>query len=541
MKVERGIDLYKVLIVDDEVLARVGIKSFVQWNEAGFEVVGEAENGEKALALIHKLQPDIVITDIHMPVMNGIELIKAAKAENLSVKFVVLSAYNDFEYVKEAMKLGASDYILKLEMESDTLTELLNHLKEKIMLENALQSEKEKFSMRSKENISAIKEKLFKEMVFGHKYSNAEFKEQLERLHIELPQHHLGCMILHPDNKGRFDKKDIKDVYLLDFAIMNIINEILIDYQYGVVFCSQPEEYVIIFSAGEGQGNNQSFKISDMDRIIRRFLKEYLNISVSIGISNVYQKYSNLQSTYQEALYAVNQSFNYPPGSTIEYRNCIPNPGTEDISIKLDLKELEKQLEATDLTGIETIFLKITNYLHGAAAQITREYLKATCAALLLIITSYLDGHSIGKRESWNLDPYKQLEELKTHADYIAWIEHLKALLLEALEQTEQPKRMIGKAMQFVNQYYMENISLETTAEHIHISANYLSAMFKKEAGINFIDYVTNVRIEAAKKLIKAQKYKIYEVSQLVGYENEHYFSRVFKKVTGMSPIKFRG
>ncbi|MNW37732.1 putative response regulatory protein [compost metagenome] len=534
--------MHKVLIVDDEVLARVGIKSFVQWNEAGFEVVGEAENGKKAFAMIMDLQPDIVITDIHMPVMNGIELIKAVKKENIPVEFLVLSAYDDFEYVKEAMRLGANDYILKLEMEPKALTELLNKLREKIETEHTKKTA-EKYFMRSKENISTIQEKLFKEMVFGHKYRNDEFEGKLKEIQITLPGQNLICLVLNLDNKGRFDKRNTKDVYLLDYAIMNIINEVLVDYQYGVVFCSRPEEYIIIFSAGEEKNLDQyDQKVAELERLIKRFLKEYLNISVTIGVSNFFQEYVKLPIAYQQALYAVNQNFNLPRGSTIRYKDIIPESSEDDdLSLDLDLKNLERQFEAADVLGIGNSFDMMINYFLVDAKKITREHLKATCAALIFMINSYLDKYKMEKGKLWEIDPYKQLEELKTQRDFISWIEQLKVKLLNELDHADEPKRMIAKAKQFVNRNYMEEISLESVSKYINFSANYFSAVFKKETGTNFIDYVTNVRIEAAKRLLTEQKYKIYEISQMVGYENEHYFSRVFKKITGVSPKRFNG
>ncbi|UKS28167.1 response regulator [Paenibacillus sp. HWE-109] len=533
--------MYKVLIVDDEVLARVGIKSFVQWEEAGFEIVGEAENGKKAFAMIKDLKPDVVITDIHMPVMNGIDLIKTVKEEKIPVNFIVLSSYNDFEYVKEAMKLGADDYILKLEMEPESLNELLNTLKEKIEAEHTRKSEEDIHVKHTKENISTIKEKLFKDMVFGNKYRNEEFKERLKAIQMELPQKNLFCIVLHLDNKGRFNKRDVKDGYLLDFAILNIINEILSDFRYGNVFCSQPEEYVIIFSEGKEENRDRmNEKLAQMERLIKRYLKEYLNINVSIGISDVFQEYVKLQVAYQQALYAVNQNFNFQIGSAIRYTEIVPRSVATDLSIKIDFKDLERQLEAADVEGIQNCFDIIINSFLGAAASLTREYLRATCAALVLIINSYLDESGVEKGELWQADPYKQLEELKTQKDFISWIEKLKNTLLEVFKQTDESKRMIVKAKQFIIKYYMEDISLDSVAEHISISPNYLSTVFKKETGHNFIDYLTNARIEAAKKLLKEQKYKIYEISKMVGYENEHYFSRVFKKITGMSPIKFK-
>ncbi|MNB95587.1 putative response regulatory protein [compost metagenome] len=533
--------MHKVLIVDDEVLARVGIKSFVQWNEAGFEVVGEAENGKKALAMIIDLKPDIVITDIHMPVMNGIELIKAVKEKNIQVEFLILSAYDDFEYVKEAMRLGANDYILKLEMEPKALTELLDKLREKIEAEPTKKTAEDYF-MHSKENLSTIQEKLFKEMVFGHKYRNDEFERKIKEIQITLPRHNLICLVLNLDNKGRFDKRNTKDVYLLDYAIMNIINEILIDFHYGVVFCSRPEEYIIIFSAGEEKKDDQSNqKVTELERIIKRFLKEYLNISVTIGVSNFFQEYVKLPIAYQQALYAVNQNFNLPRGSTIRYKDIIPMAKDEDLSLELDLKNLERQFEAVDVAGIGNSFDMMINYFLETTDKITREHLKATCAALVFIINSYLDEYKMDKGKLWGTDPYKQLEELKTQKDFISWIEQLKVKLLNDLDHTDEQKRMIAKAKQFVNRNYMEEISLDSVSKYINISANYFSAVFKKETGTNYIDYVTNVRIEAAKRLLIEQKYKIYEISQMVGYENEHYFSRVFKKITGVSPKKFNG
>jgi two-component system response regulator YesN len=152
--------LYRIIIADDEILARVGIKSLIPWREHGYELIGECENGKKAYDMAKELLPDIIVTDIKMPVMNGIELIRALKAENKDIKFIVLSSYDDFEYVKEAMKLGAEDYILKLQMEPEGLLKVLQNVCNKIVQEK---NEKR----RKNDNMPLMQEKFLKDLIFG--------------------------------------------------------------------------------------------------------------------------------------------------------------------------------------------------------------------------------------------------------------------------------------------------------------------------------------------------------------------------------------
>jgi len=530
------------MIVDDEILARVGIKSLISWEEHGFLLVGEAENGKKALEMVKDLSPDIIITDIKMPQLNGIGLIKSLKELKSPAKFVVLSSYDDFEYVKEAMKVGAEDYILKLEMEPDKLLDILNRVKEKITQERnekiAIQEEKRQYHV----SMPVLKEKFFKDLVCGVINKDAEIEERLRFLGIVLPEKNLLCMVMLVDNRDIYNKYTEEDEHLLTFSINNVAQEILSECGYGYVFATKPMEFSIVYSVESITPMNDFYEnIARLTNKLKSALKNYLNVSVSIGISNIHKDYSHIRLAYRQALEAARKSFIMPRGSTIMYQDISRYTEEGSTSFAEELKLLERAFNAADISKINLAFKLIEQKLTGCTS-ISKELLKGMCYTAVFVIHSFMEEYGVPIDSLWtsNDEPYKQIEQLMVLSDFIQWLENLRKKVLEVLQLMADSNSIVVKAKQYINENYNKDISLNLLANRLNVSSNYLSNLFKKDTGVNFIDYLTGVRIGRAKELLKTSDSKIHEIGESVGYDNIHYFSKIFKKVTGVTPQQFR-
>lgn len=536
--------MYKVLIVDDEILARVGIKSLIRWHDHGFEIVGECENGKKAYSLSREVLPDIIITDIKMPVMGGIDLIRALKNEGSNVKFVVLSSYDDFEYVKEAMRLGAEDYILKLQMEPDSLLKVLADVCRKIEQEEKERSKNTRIEKHINENIPILKEKFLKDLLFGTEINEHALEEKFQVYGITLNSKNLACMIIRIDNMESNDNYPKHELHMRKFSISNILEDILMNYGGGYTCYTGPHLYAIIWSAENGA--NESYIYRSIDRMtkdIQEFLKDSMNLTTSIGVSNIHQGYLNISNAHREALEAINKNFVYPAGSIVKYseiKNILSDKNIT-IPLEMELNDLENSLKACDLESIGEAFDHLKQKL-TELGNVSKKNLNGICHILIFIVNVFIQDNDVSPKDIWHEEesPYSQVEKLIVLNDFINWITGLERDIGVVLDENRYNKAIILKAKKFIKKHFCEDISLKMVSEHLGLSPGYFSRFFSKETGESFVDYVTCLRVHYAKELLRTTKYKVYEVSELVGYENQHYFSRIFKKITGVSPVDYK-
>lgn len=533
--------MYKVLVVDDEILARVGIKSIIPWNELGFEYVGECENGQKALEISREVKPDIIITDIKMPVMNGIELIRAVKSEKIGSKFIVLSSYDDFEYVKEAMQLGAEDYVLKLQMEPESLLKVLTDVCRKVDQERMVSQRGEFGQMQLKRDIPALREMLMKELMLGTERDEETIAECIRESGLLLKPQNIICLAIKVEN-FQMDSSD-GNINLLIQSITNIAEEMIQNYGYGYVSRNSMDTFILVCSLNDRENGGSAEKtVERLTRDIRDFLRDTMNLTVFMGVSNVYQSYRDIKHAYREVVKTAGKDIVYSSDGVIHYNSIknLPDKGS-GIPLEINLNELDNSLRAFDTQRIEASF----NIIKSAISEMgyaSKRYLDGVCHIMIFIINMFIQENHISPNDIWGKDqnPYRQIELLGTLEDFTDWILNVQGSICRVISQDKDQKTIILKAKQFINNHYKENISLEIVAEYLHISPNYFSKLFSEEAEEGFVDYVTRVRIDSAKELLKTTQYKVYEVAEMVGYDNTHYFSRLFKKATGISPIDYK-
>ncbi|WP_274651180.1 response regulator transcription factor [Paenibacillus humicola] len=525
-----------VMIVDDEILVRIGVKSIIPWKQYEFEVVGEAENGERALALARELQPDIMITDIKMPLLNGIELIQAMKAEQLETKFVVLSSYGDFNYVKEAMQLGAEDYILKLNMEPEQLLDILNKIKEKIERERSERAGRQQNLNQYQTYLPSLRESLFNRILFGYFKSNEDIAEQLDLMHVVLPQRNIFCLLTQVDSIEIIRKYTENDLYVISYSISNIMQEIVNEFQWGYVFAVNPLEFAIIYADDTVSGvGTPEEKIRDMAERIHSALKTYLNISIAIGVGGGQKTYADIRIGYRQASTALEHGFALPKGSTIFFSRLPASLPSTGSAFDQEFAALEQAFVFDDLDKIIDLLETMGRSLLRCT-QITKMSIQGFCSSIYFMFQALMKRKDVSPKDpDWAVIPPDKFLKLQDYADWILQVKNTaeRMRLLDC-------HTMITKAKQFIHEHFNENISLQTVADHVHLSANYLSHVFKRETDENFIDYLIGIRIRHAKSLIRSTDSLIYEIGESVGYRDLYYFSKLFKKVTGMTPSQYR-
>lgn len=527
--------MIKVLIVDDEALVRIGIKTIIPWEELGLELIGEAENGKKALEIARESVPDIILTDIKMPIMTGIELLKELKREDHPAKFIILSAHDDLEFVKEAMKNGAEDYILKLELESDQIIRILRELQESILSEK---SGKVYVSKAMPVNhVPLHKEKLFKDMLLGVIRTKQEIFDQLETNKLIFPEKRLVSLIIEVDDASIYQKYG-ESPHLLDYSVLNILEEVLSSYAYGHVVSLQLKQFIAVLSL-RMKGNEESFEsLEELTGNIRMTLRKYLSTSVSIGISEIYNGYEHIQQAYREAKEAVRFAFIYPRGTNIYYRDICSMSSQETDDLSAEMKSIEKAFADGEIADIKQALELLTGEI-SRNHKLTRELLMGISFTIFYLFQSFVENYQLTEKGILTKDMYDRISKMSLKVDFIDWINELKVRMTRQLVDNHESMR-VYLTKQFINKNYKEELSLEKVAEYLQLSPSYLSNLFKKETGQNFIDYVTEVRIGRAKFLLKTTDLKISEIAREAGYGDEYYFSKVFKKNVGESPLKYR-
>ncbi len=533
--------LLGVVIIDDELLARVGVKSVIEWESEGFQLLGEASNGAEGLKLIIDRKPDIVITDLKMPVMDGLEMLEKSKEFKLNTKFIVLSSYDEFHLVKEAMKLGAVDYLIKLELDEQSLRETLEPVKQQILIE------KEKFRNESliKHNINtenSLRKEFFKKLIGNLIKNDNEIYCIARELKIELNEKHLVCLVTRINNLDTLKKFDNKDLRLFEFSVTNIIQEIVNDFFPGYVFINSWGEVLVIFSLEiklkEMEYQN---KVREMARTITTMLMQYLDISTSIAISGLHNSYAKLGQAYMEACQGLRYSFYCQGGEPVFYNELekyrIDNNETLDL-LKIN-RLLSKNLDALDKEGLETLFKKIKNEIKNK--NITKNHAYELCYDLISVINTKLKKEEVEEILLEEQGIYGSIDKLNNKSDVINWITERGERLIALLEQHKINEHLylIGQAIKYIHDHFSEDINLNDVARKVNISPGYLSSLFKEVEEVGFNEYITGLRIEEAKRLLRNSNEKIYQISEIVGYNNPYYFSRVFKRMTGQTPSEY--
>jgi two-component system response regulator YesN len=511
----------RILIVDDEYLVRLGLKTTIDWAAHGYVIAGEAANGRDALELFEKTSPDVILTDIRMPIMDGLELTRAVKAKNRKVQIIILSHYDEFAYAREALSAGAFRYILKSELTETNLVDMLKALFDASGAEESGGGGGAAGGDRAERRERYIEENLFP--AFGETGSQAPPPPAPELFppgNYTVISGRSRTAMMGDDAKKMFPK-----------TIKALISEA---WPGSPAFTGYRHDklHFIVVCRGEGARKNDPQAAA----LISKNIRQYYDTSVFMGLSsaagdNIPRLFAESQAALRRCYFTEKEFIGlYGPGAAEQWgRRPLISYGR--LSEFLDLNRKEAMLEY-----IQDIFRelrKLGNY----------DYVRE----------AFIDFLSIGKaiREKYNLLEQASLSEGKFSYDAFYGIEFIGdaefyiydiflALLAGKQDGQTTWSYAVKRCITFIRDNYHRNISLSEAARHAEVSHSYLSFIFKQETGINFNAYLSRYRVEEAKKLLKSTNMRIYEVAEKTGFSNPYYFSKVFKEYTGLNCKNFR-
>lgn len=519
--------MYKVLIAEDEALVRIGLKSIINWADLDMEVVGDVSNGKQALEIFHQYHPDIILTDIKMPVMDGLELIRNIRQQSSHTKIVILTCYEEFAYLHEAMKLDISDYILKLKMMPSDLNKTLSRLKHE--LDDTKKADQAPSLAGAPQN---IKEKILKQYVFYRHFSKEEFAGIINAMGIRIACKHIFVckmrILNYADMQARFQDPQ---GYLVQYAVINIAEEILSQQQWGEVIWDRDDSFIFFFSFPDtAELSEAAHKLEAILSLIEQPLWTYLKSKTVFGISESCDSYENLHQLYDQASTALEGA--YFIDETLLYSRQDNAALQQALLGQVDVFCARMAAEAS-LPTEQTLALRV------AVEQAATERL-AVCEVFLWWLQEAMEAHHPRQSDKPLLSWRDRLFEQPSLRAMLAEGASLIAELTQDFNANRPVSPESRQAVHIIRGNMAKKLTLQWVAQQIGLSPNYLSTLFKKELGINFVDYINQQRVEKAKRLLRDTNDKTLKIARDIGFYDESYFSRTFKRITGLRPHEYR-
>ncbi|MWC29296.1 response regulator transcription factor [Paenibacillus sp. MMS18-CY102] len=538
--------MMNVLLVEDEITIREGIRDTIPWLENGLQLCGEAGDGLEALERIaNGPVPDLIITDIHMPKMNGLDFIQAARAALPNVEVIVLSGYDDFQYAKKAIQLGVNGYVLK-PCRTEELVQLMVNTKMKINAIRETQTSMHSIQNKWERSLPTVIEQSLLRWVRSPRQKLENRAGQLEEWNSPIHPADLLVGIIRIDASSGNRMFNKPDQELIRYAAFNIIQETLNPvYEQNVIVVRDGNDYIWIANPPRKQLSIQETKL-ELGRL-KINLEQYLRMSVSIGSGNLVGCIDDLHISYEQAWKAIETRFYSGKGTIVLYSELTQNANeASDATIFEDKSMLE--LEQSILHHLRTMKFEdaldqtelwLQQLRRGPLVDQTEVSLRTT--AFLLELQKLAQEQHVNPLESNGrmVDLIKQVPNMETLEDLSTLVKKLIRSLVAGLTSQVPTHRTVQGALDIIHAKYHTNLTLDSVSKEVFVSNTYLSSLFKQELGINFLDYLHQYRIEHAKSLLR-KNYKMYAVAKMVGYQEERYFSMTFKKWTGLTPTQFK-
>ena len=526
--------MYRVMLVDDEPLILAGIASMLEWEQYDCRIVGKATNGQQALEKMEELQPDIVITDIKMPAMDGLELIRQAQERGFQSQFILLTNLEDFALAREAMRLGAMEYLVKLEISEEMLAQVLKRGISRCQKLRPRQEETAALAVPLEDSIRSYFRRV---LVYDMDGKADETLKGLIRERFKEP-----VLVLIHFNYGAegfssdFTREDQKKT--MGFA-EDIINEMVRGFFDQSSLIRRDQNGFILVVSGTGVEDYRE-SIRKMGEKFISIIKDYFGVPAAVAVS---QKGETIEE-FPDLLYQVMSAMNYTYYDSSEpvvfySEKCeTSSRHSSNFNISFLKKDLGQSIRNRDAGRFEEIMEQVISLLKEH--QPTRTQAVNGCSSLYYFVMSFFEEEGEGDFP-YAVDIIGQLNRMSTLSDIIQWTcgfkEKVSAVLME--KRAVKVDRHVELACQYVKEHYREKISLSQVSEQLGVSQGYLSSTFKKQMGQGFTDYVNTVKVEKAKELIGAHKYMMYEISDMLGFDTQYYFSTVFKKIAGCTPKEY--
>ncbi len=532
--------MIKVFLCEDEFVVREGIKKNIDWAGNGYEFIGEASDGELALPLIRKLEPDIVITDIKMPFMDGLELSRIIRKELPFIEIVILSGYEEFDYAKQAISIGVAQYLTK-PISGDDLLRELDLLRDKIIKSKEERALKEQFRKEMEENDRRERSELFKSLVSGDS-SVPELLEKAQKLGMDLSAMWYNIILLFTKSEHH----EIEEYSKSSVTVDERINEIA--YEMGCISFDRDLEGRAILIMGDSEEKITDTQ-NDMIAKIEDVLSDYGHVRYSGGIGKAVNRLSRLNESFEDAGCALANRF-FVTGSGF-YRANRHTGEDRMTDASFDMSNIDaKRIDKNNVTkflkfgNLDEIPFYVEEFVGSVGSDAFNSYIFRQYIAMdvFFAVSAFVEELPPRKKTDAITEVTKDsLENVESVKEYISGIIESAIRCRDSIASNRYME-IVDEAVKYIEENFAdEDLSLNQLASHVNVSPNHLSTIFSQQTGHTFIKYLTEYRMNKAKELLKCTSMRSSEISEAVGYKDPHYFSYMFKKTVGMTPTNYRG
>ena len=537
--------MLRTFLAEDEIVVRENIKKMVPWEQYGFELVGEASDGEMALPLIKKLKPDLLITDIKMPFMDGLTLCKVVKKEFPDIKIVILSGYDDFNYAKEAIGIGVEDYLLK-PITKNAFLERLCEIRSRYEHEKSQREYYEQFHREMQEYEQNSSRDFFEGLISGT-MDMGEMYERADKLGLDIVAEAYNILIftLESENAAAGQSETYSE---WEARALEKIESLFADHSYAMLFRNNVFSYGVLVKE---QKDNPGKNTRDCVESIQDILSDApAGQPWFIAAGEPVERLSNMKHSYNTAAQTYARRYLYD-GHILYYRDL-----KEEELAKDDGRYLKKvDINAMDPAIIQKFLgsgLKeetgnfVRDYFHAIgkepmSSMVFRSYVILNVRFSVMSFLNRMGYCASALEESDTEDALEQggasMEAAMAYAEKMLQ----KAIEIRDENSGNKNRDILENSIEYIKTHYMdENMSLNAVAQVANISANHFSALFSQTIGQTFIEYLTGIRMEHAKELLRCTGKRASEIALEVGYKDSHYFSYLFKKTQGMTPSDYR-
>lgn len=534
--------MIRVVIADDEVKVCQLICSLIDWKSVDMEIVGVAHNGIEALELIKNLQPDLMITDIRMPGYDGLEMICRGKQIKKDIDFIIISGYSHFEYAQSAIKYGVSDYILK-PIKKQNLLDTLNKIREKYRQRSEQLSSEERLKIRLQSDIDKLRAGFFTEVLVqkGVNQENIFIKKSNEDYHFKFKPGYFQGFVVKVDCEYEYLYES--SIKILEDKVAQILRGLLKQVCFDMEICFQGSRaYGVLNYEDRNKKTVRKQLKAGLDEIIVQ-KSVFGRVELTIGLGTAVEDINQLRDSLKTAEWAADERLVKGTGKLIE---GVP---MQDYSLDSDAlladlnKSMEAALEILDPKGvvsaIDSLKEQVLNKPNISGQEIFHLVMDVFRGYLML-----LRNHQFNTEK-----PEEFYENFYLHGDLCSSASelfgNLTKVICESVNTVIEDKKQsdikpIRMAKQYIQQNYMNPITLKEVSSVVGFNDTYFSSLFKKESGKNFLEYLSEVRMNNAKELLKETNLSIASICEKVGYSDLKHFTKSFKKYTGLKPNEFR-
>ncbi|WP_135553849.1 response regulator [Paenibacillus cymbidii] len=540
--------MYNMLIVDDEPTVRYGLRYYFEWERFGIRIVGEADDGEPALAEIERSRPDIMLTDVRMLDMDGLTLSRIVRERYPDVKIVFISGHDDAEYLKSALQVNAVDYIFK----PVNLQELRAVIERVVAELDAKRSEQrllQDMQQQLKEGMPLLREKQLMALVREGAPKQALLQERIDFLGLSLPvEAAYWVIVVSIDGSAEWNEtRSVRDRQLLSYAVQNVCQELIDRYLAGYAFENDSGEFVGILHAdapAQSEESGPEERLLALAGDIRGNLLLWLKLSVTIGIGERADGLAGLAHAYEQGKEAASRKWYLGKNRII----TMDSLEQEEEPFRRTDQSLIGRLVSALRAAEEEPLREAADELFADLAQHRRDgfqYARNVCMQALLQAGQLL--LELNVRTPGLEEPaaplWLEADRLETIGELREWLESylLRAAAHIREKRCGRSSNVVERVRSVIEERYADNgLTVAEIAKAVYLTDTYVSLLFKQETGRTVNEYVTQVRIDKAKELLRDPRYKFYDICYAVGYADPSYFSKLFKKMTGYTPSAFR-